>query len=329
VRRVARGCAALAAVGLLALPAAATANVLDIPAAVPLRFQAALRKQMHMPPPRNGFESRVDLQAKHGYEISLIGVGNVVALEIRRRVRHPTFLERLLHLDRAATAYVVRGTVTPRRIKASFGELGAVDIRFRPSGKLKQSHRRRHCRGPDRFTTQMGVFVGSIRFSGERHYVAVRAHRAKGRVRSPLGLRCASSRFRPLNGSRQRRVDQHPSFSPTVLLAGWRRPAASTELFVLRGGGLTLYLAIAERNTGRMARIRYGQTTAPSKTFSLNEAATAATIKPPPPFHGKAIYRAAPDGTTSWGGSLTIAAPGAPRLPLTGEQFVVELDAGF
>lgn len=329
MKRLACATVVIAAVGLLALPEVAPANVLDIPAEVPPRFQAALRERLRMPPPRNGFESSIDLKAKGGLEISLIGRSNVVALEVRRPVPHPTFLERLFQLDQAATAYVVRGTVTPRRIKASFGKLGAVDVRFRPSGRLKHSARRRHCKGPDRFTSQLGVFVGSIRFSGERHYLAVRTHRAKGHVRSPLGLRCTSSRFRPLDGARQRRVDQHPSFSPTVLTAGWRRATASAELFVLRGRGITLYLGIGEMNTGRMARIRYGQTTAPSKTFSLNEAATAATLRPPLPFRGKALYGATPDGTTSWRGSLTIAVPGAPRLPLTGEPFKVKLEAGF
>lgn len=320
--------AALAAIGLLGLASGATANVLDIPATAPPRFQAALRQQLHMPPPRHGFESRLDLNAKHGYEITVIGRGNVVALEVTQPVPHPTLFERLFQLDRAATAYVVRGTVTPRRIKASFGKLGAVDVRFRPSGKLARSHRHRHCRGADHFTSQLGVFVGSIRFSGENHYVAMRAHRAKGRVRSPLSLRCGSGSFLPF-GARQRKVAQHPGFSPTILIAGWREATASTELFVLRSRGITLYLAIGERNTGRMARVRYGQTTAPSKTFFLNDPVTAARIRPPPPFHGRAVYRATADGTTSWSGPLTIAVPGAPRLPLTGEPFEVNLDAGF
>ena len=79
-----------------------------------------------------------------------------------------------------------------------------------------------------------------------------------------------------------------------------------------------------------MARIRYALAIAPpKKSFALNDAVTAATITPPPPFHAKGSYRAAPDGTTSWTGPLSVSFPGAPRLPLAGEEFKATLEVGF
>jgi hypothetical protein len=332
--RRAGACAAIAAIGILALPGAATANVLDIPTAVPAQFRAQVRARLHMPPPHHGFESRFDLKAQHGYEVTVIGEGGIVAVEVTKPAPRgkENFLERLFGAPQAVTAYVARGTVTPRRIAASFGKFGKVDVRFRPSGRVAKSPARKRCRGADHFTSELGVFVGGLRFSGEKNYVAFRSHRAKGRVRSPLRLRCASSRFRfrPASGRRARPVRQHPNFTPTFLSASNRHGVSATELITLGVGKTTLFLAITEEGLGSMARIRYALVTENSKkAIAMNDALTSASIEPPLPFHGEGIYRAAPDGTTSWSGPLSVSLPGAPRLPLTGEEFKATLETGF
>lgn len=327
--RRAIACLVLAAIGVLALPQASMAGVLDIPALVPAQFRALVRARTQMPKPRQPFESRFEIKARHGYELSVIGQGDVVAIEVTKPVREKNLLERLFGLEQAATVYVARGTVTPRRIAASFGKFGSIDVRFRPSGHVVSSEPRRRCRGPDRISHRLGVFVGSIRFQGERHYFAVHAHRAKGRIRSPLRLRCALPPIRRSAQSSARPLPQHRSFTPASLTATWRHAVDSTELFVLRGRRATFFLALSEESMGSIAEFRYALAIAQPRVFHFNDALTAAAITPPPPFHGKGIYGAAPDGTTSWTGSLSASFPGALRTPLAGPQFEAELSAGY
>ncbi|HUC08439.1 MAG TPA: hypothetical protein VMR96_10155 [Solirubrobacterales bacterium] len=332
--RRAGACLAIAAIGILALPSGAAGNVLDIPTVVPAQFRAQVRARLQMSPPRHGFESHLELEARNGYEISVIGEGGVVAVEVSKPAPDgkESALERLFGIRRAVTAYVARGIVTARRIAASFGKFGELDLRFRPSGRVVKSPSRKRCRGADHFTGQLGVFVGGFRFSGEKNYVAVRSHRVKGRVRSPLRLHCASSRFRfrPAASPRARPVPQLPSFFPTFLGASNRHGVSATELIAIAGRKATLFLAVTEEGLGSMARIRYALATERSKrAIALNDALTSASIEPPPPFHGKGTYRAFPDGTTSWLGPLSVALPGAPRLPLTGEEFETILEASF
>jgi hypothetical protein len=327
-------CAAIAAIGILALPGGAAANVLDLPAVAPAQFRAQVRARLHMPPPRDDFETHLELRAKNGYEITVIGEGSVVAVEVSKPASgsKESALERLFGIRRAVTAYVARGTITPRRIAASFGKFGKLDLRFRPSGRVLKSPSRKRCRGADHFTSQLGMFVGSLRFSGERNYVAVRSHRVKGKIRSPLRLRCASSRFRfrPAASTRARPAPQHPSFFPAFLGASNRHGVAATELIAISGRKATLFLTVTEEGLGSMARIRYALATEHSKeAIAMNDALTWASIEPPLPFHGKGIYRAFPDGRTSWSGPLSVSLPGAPRLPLTGEEFRATLETGF
>jgi hypothetical protein len=323
----------LVACGLCVLPSVAIAGALDIPAAAPPQFRAALRAKLHMPAPRHGFESSFDLEAQHGYTVTVVGEGDIVALEVSRPLAQGKgdALEQLLgSFKQSVTAYVARGTVTEHRIAASFGKFGKVDVRFRPSGQVVESGQRRRCRGANHYTSQLGVFVGGVRFSGEGHYVAVRSHRAKGMVRSPLRLHCRSRGPHPFSSSRARPVREQPSFTPTFLTASWRHAVSSLELITVRIGGTTLFAAVNEESLGSMARMRFALTTAPSKkAFALNEALTEATITPPAPFHGKGTYRAASDGTTTWTGPLSVSLPGAPRLSLTGEGFKATLATGF
>lgn len=322
----------LGAFGLCVLPSLATAGALDIPAAAPPQFRAALRAKLHMPPPRHAFESRFDLEAQHGYMVTVVGEGDIVAVEVSRPLSHgkSNLLEKLLGFKQSVTAYVARGTVTEHRIVASFGKFGKVDVRFRPSGQVLETGQRRRCRGADHFTSQLGVFVGDVHFNGEGHYVAVRSHRVKGRVRSPLHLHCSSRSPHRFASSRGRPVRQHPSFNPAFLTATSRHGVSALELITFRLGNTTLFAAVNEESLGSMARVRFALATASSKkAFSFNEALTGATISPPEPFHGKGTYRAASDGTTTWTGPLSVSFPGAPRLPLTGEGFKATLATGF
>lgn len=321
---------ALAAGALLA-PAAGRATPLDIPAAAPPQFRAALRAKLHTNERRPAATTRIDLPSRHGYRLMVIGEGNVVALVVIRGGG----LKRLLTgrskaASEVVTAYVTRGTVTPAKIEGSFGHLGSVSMRFRPSGRksIKHPHgcgRRRH------YTTRYGTFAGHVRFTGEHKYVAVRTHRAKGKVRTPRHVRCPNQHIIWLNRGAhapKSRVEADRSTEAT-LFAEYHRPSHSTGLFAFQADETSLLLALAEESKGRMALLHYALTFVEASVITHDDVLTSATLRPPRPFHGKGIYTATPDGIRTWGGSLSIAFPGAPRLPLTGPGFVPLLEVGF
>jgi hypothetical protein len=236
-------------------------------------------------------------------------------------------------LSQVATGYVTRGTVTPTRIEGSFGRFGSVSLRFVPSGRTVKGSRHR-CPRHARYTTRYGRFVGNVRFTGEHGYVAVRAHRAKGRVRTPRHLQC---RYRGVRIEALRRRSARRREPPVVsdLVAEYRQPTDSTGLFAFQvqdpsvERALALLLALREETRERMAVVRYAMTFTDRSVLSRDDALTSATLHPPRPFRGKGVYSAAPDGTTTWSGSLSIAFPGAPRQPLTGPEFTSKLEAGF
>ncbi|HEX3608748.1 MAG TPA: hypothetical protein VHU14_03635 [Solirubrobacterales bacterium] len=324
--------AALGALVLLALPAIATAaGPIDIPAAVPARFRAAVRSRVHSPVVRSSFVSRFDLKARHGYSMAVIGFGDIVGIEVvRDRPPGSAGENHGSTRGRAVTVYVARGTVTTSRIEASFGDLGRVSMRFRPSGQVSETKPQRHCKGPDRFTSDRGVFVGSVRFTGEDNYLSVRAHRAKGTIRSPLHLRCSSRHISPPVGRASHEIHGGPGFSPTFLAASSRHGVAATEFLTVQIGRKALFLAIDEHSQGSIAVVRYAFAVASSNDLVTDDAMTSAAVTPPTPFAGKGTYSAWPDGTKAWAGPLRVFFPGAPRTSLTGPQFEeVALASGF
>jgi hypothetical protein len=320
---------ALAAVALLAIPAAAMAGPLDIPAAVPPQFRALVRSRLHSAEPKSVSESRLDLKTRQGYEVSVVGVGDVVAVEVIPSQDFASARGKSPLRSAAVTAYVARGTATHNRIEASFGDLGRVAVRFHPSGRISRSKPRSQCKGADRITSRFGVFAGSVRFTGEDRYVSVHANRAKGWIRSPVHLHCASRHLQASAKRDSRPVTGPPSFSPTILAADWRQALDSTDFLAFQVGRKTLFLAVTEQSKGSLAEVRYALAIASSKDFVSDDALTSATVTPRSPFAGKGVYSAAPDGTKAWTGSLSASFPGAPHLPLTGPQFEVALASGF
>jgi hypothetical protein len=323
-------CVALTTLCLSLAPAVGSASPLDIPAAAPPQFRAFLRAKLHVSERRSFAETRISLRSQHGYRLMVVGEGNVVALVVMRKqgfgdVRFRS-AGRGQAISQAVTAYVTRGTVTPTRIEGSFGRLGSVAVRFHPGHAVKQDPRR--CRGHSRYTVRFGTFTGHIRFAGEDHYVAVRAHRAKGRVRTPRHLRCRGRRI-PRPRPRDRSAGGPSSRELALLHVEHRRPTASTELFAFQTPDLALMLALSEEVKGRMAEVHYVLAIVPGSVLSHDDALTSATLHPPRPFRGKGVYKAAPDGTTTWTGSLSAAFPGTPGEPLAGDEFAAQLEVGF
>jgi len=325
--------ASLTALCLGAAPAASPASPLDIPSAAPPQFRAVLREKLHTSEPRRSADSRIELGFQHGYRLMVIGEGNLVALVAMRDPGLSRILEAVSSahkppaLARTVTAYVTRGTVTPTRIEASFGSLGDVAVRFHPSGRTVKEDPG-HCRGNSAFKVRRGTFAGRIRFTGENGYVSVRAHRARGRVRTPRHLRCRGRR--PVGPHpRDRSTGRRRSDSRAGMFVERHTPTTSTELFAFQTSRLSLLLALAEESRGTMAVFHYVLALVGGRVLTHDDALTSATLRPPRPFHGRGIYSAAPDGTKTWSGSLSVAFPGAPRQPLTGAEFASQLTVGF
>jgi hypothetical protein len=320
-------CAAFAAFAVVLAPSMCAAGPLDIPAAVPPKFRPLVRAGLHSGKRASipESESRFELKTRQGYEVTVIAVRGIVVLEVART---RSDVSASLRRGRAVTAYVAHGTVTPGRIEATFGRLGRVAMRFHPSGRVVRPEPSRHCRSVQ-LTRRFGVFAGSVRFTGEGHYIAVHAHRARGLVRGPRKFDCATRSFHSDPKRLSRPAGHWPKSTPTILAAFWRHVVSSTDFFSFQVGKKTLYLTVTEESKGSMAEVRYAAVIAPSETFVFDDALTSATVKPPAPFHGRGSYAAAPDGTKSWTGSLSVSLPGEARFPLTGSQFEDMLATGF
>lgn len=310
------------ALALLALPALASAGApgvpLPLPAGIPPQLRAELHAETGTSAPHGPFMPKFQLHLHGGYGVSVLGIGSAVIVEV-------------VHGQaRAATAYVARGTVTPGRIQASFGDLGRLEMRFRPSGRTSLSKPLHHCHGASLYRSRLGVFAGSFRFKGENGYISVHAHRAKGAIRDSLSPHCGRQGARGSEqGAARASGDGFQSIEPESLAASWRHGVGAVSFAAIGFGKGLLYLTFAEQSEGALAKIRFAFTSGPSKALSINDALTQARVSPPAPFEGTGTYRAAPDGTTTWTGVLSVNFPGAGHFPLTGPQFKTELGAGF
>src|ERR1044072_8884280 len=74
--------------------------------------------------------------------------------------------------------YLAHGKATPTSIEASFGDLGRISLRLRPSGRELHATRRAGCKRPHGLPiARIGLFVGELRFRGEDGYNSARAPR--------------------------------------------------------------------------------------------------------------------------------------------------------
>jgi len=255
-----------------------------------------------------GLQAQLSLRAD-GYAVSVEGRGRQVALTIGRGL--------------SAASYVTRGTVSPDGIRARFGHFGRVAVKFRPSGKASRRKPPGSCDGRPSIV-RSGVFTGTIRFRGEDGYIAIDAHRAKGRSATLPRWRCGN-RGRPGAGISAR--PKQGGFEEAELEAvtpNERVVLLASGLHFKGGSSLIFFIAGTKERRGsvRISRFVF-LISGKGRTFSFSRSPRSATVRPPKPFHGSAEFGVA-EGRPSWTGNLSVSLPGA-TVDLTGPAFKTKL----
>jgi hypothetical protein len=300
VRRLV-GCALvlLAALGALSLPSPARATTASEPA-IGSNF------------PSTRFKPELSLRTADGYRVTVAEREDAVALTVMRRRRKESL---------TATSYVARGTANAHRLQASFGRFGRISMRFHASRAAARLEPGGTCRGILSLLVRRGVFVGTLRFRGEDGYVSIDAHRVAGTIsRFPRGC---------LHHSRHHRSPHHRRYllfgranasrntaEVPYLAANWRGATAARSFVALKTPS-SVFLATSSEDAGRLSIFRLALEVEGAGDFRLSQALTQSSVSPARPFSGTATYRAAPDGSRTWEGSLAVDFPGTPRVPLT------------
>lgn len=199
--------------------------------------------------------------------------------------------------------YGVKGTVTAKRIKASFGELGKIDVKL-VAGDRQRLRPARRCDGVRRPLRRIPVWTGVVRFAGEGAYTRVRSSSAPAKPFDHPALNCVPS-------LRSELLNPSMSFSASdddFYAYGWPRPTRWD-------------LTAGREAAGRVGILRYAKGTLPDAAWSIGEGLATATLTPGIwPFSGSGTYVAGNEtgvsGRGTFVGDLTIDLPGRDDFPL-------------
>ncbi len=259
------------------------------------------------------------LPADHGYTLRVKTEGSVAEISVWRG--HDGL--------RVGATYFVDEAVGSGAIDADLGLLGAIHVRFVPSGKTRTLHLERGrmplgCRAPHRLRRALGSFEGTIAFRGEHGFAAAEATRARGSVGPSARRRCEgeATRLRRVGAPRLPRVEHVWVKSDAFLFA--RDPSSRGEMSMTwflaytTGTGVRYTVDRFESLPSGLIVRRSATVAGPTTGFSYPGYPRGATLAPPPPFSGEATYSRRHHRLI---GDLTIELPGLEPQSLTGSQF--------
>ncbi|HEX8752029.1 MAG TPA: hypothetical protein VF731_01320 [Solirubrobacterales bacterium] len=232
-------------------------------------------------------------------------------------------------------SYVADGLVTKTRIEASLGELGEIDLRFKPSGRIRRV-RSPHCGAqvPPFATAALGTFVGTFRFRGEGGYTEALTHRVRGDL-GGLEATTTSPKCESHPSAAEAQEEEEAVGLDAFAPGGWSF-VATRELIMapswIRGSwpppsgrDSYLFMVLGGETRGPVDVTRLVAAIGPAGDFSLDSALASATVTPPPPFSGTGTLQHNADGSTSWTGSLSVQIAGLGSVPLAGTGSKAEL----
>lgn len=260
---------------------------------------------------RAGRSAEFSLKATNGYSVFVLASDGKVWLSATND-------------EGASVSYLTRGVTSPKRIEASFGDLGSIAVRFKPSGSPRQQRPDKGCRGRGE-DVQRGAFLGKIVFEGEQSYMTLDASRAPGREAVTFKQVCSA----------QGGEGAQDPFESTVLTANSKGAHASLFAFKLipkahQAGCICVLSASIDESLSHLKIIRTASARLGAKTFTTttsDEVPAVATIIPPAPFSGSARYEKTKGSPATWSGSLSVSFPGLGVVPLAGPDWMAELNS--
>jgi hypothetical protein len=237
------------------------------------------------------------------------------------------------YLSLRYSMYAVRnlGDLEHGVVRARFGSLGRVSMRFRPNRQLRTSAPQPGCEGGSQ-TIERGRFVGHLSFPGEGNYFHVSSAKGAAYISHSPRLRCEKGQaLESQPRSLRKYVAPLPllpvDYSIALLYASTRSHGRYVGITATHPEGsppgADVQLGIVESRQGMAIGHGVYLNGPPGTLFTSLPGVhpATATLAPPPPFYGKAAYSEESD---AWTGTLGIKLAGL-SLPLTGPDFHVHL----
>jgi hypothetical protein len=261
----------------------------------------------------------LSLPADHGLHAHIANYEEIT-LEIERKGRLVT--------------YEVPGEVTETGLKAQFGELGLIDVTFEPT-KTRTDEPPKGCKGRPS-TLSEGLFVGTIKFTGEREYVRIETTQAKGRLnvwresewRCPRHKRPIVTHGSPRPPALRSRQQSEAEKEPATLAAVNRRCTCFFAAFAerdRRGRGPSTFVGAQFEKREGMEISRVTSVEAGASAFVFDHAAGTAKVHPPQPFSGNGTFKRRPHGRDLWRSTIQVPLLGADPLRVGDPDFRARL----
>lgn len=250
---------------------------------------------------------KLDLQASNGLRARLeTSDKGVVTLELRRK-------EELV-------SYEVEGDVTESGLRVRFGRLGLIDAAFTPTGTLSSTEPPEGCTGKPR-TLREGIFTGTIEFTGERGYTRIAASQATGSMSVVSQWQCPEEPTPFALVARSRFDGQKGEKSASFHAAGRQCNCFfDAGVYYAKGRGRSVFSGVkAERREG-MEIIRATFARAAGSAFAFDHEAGTATLRPPPPFSGRATFIDRPGRRDLWRSTIRMRLLGTAPLSIQGSD---------
>jgi hypothetical protein len=223
----------------------------------------------------------------------------------------------------ASVDYFLTGaSLDGNRIDARLPGVGRVSLRFHEQARGHQPQPA-YCHGPPP-VVRHGVFVGYVHIEGERGYTHAESRHVRGKIVQSFRSAC----HLPFRGRRPGK----PALKELEALAPRGRgvlafTAISLPLF--EKVAPLVFRASLSRLRGKML-ISNSAFLVSKKTGALTFATPprSATVAPPQPFTGSAVFQQESSKDFSWTGDLAVDLPGIGEVSLAGPEFESGLCVG-